>query len=53
MEDGCQANYWLLPGQCLPGEDKPEAEMDEFDRHLRELSRMYPPKTPLEDDNVF
>jgi hypothetical protein len=53
VEDGCRANYWLLPGQCLPGEDKPEAGMDEIDRHLREMSRMYPPKTPLEDDDDF
>jgi hypothetical protein len=36
VEDGRQANYWLLPGQLLPGEDKPEAEMDEIDRWLKE-----------------
>ncbi len=40
-----------VPGQRLPGEDRPEAEMDEIDRQLQELSRLYPPKTPLEDDD--
>ncbi len=51
MEDGRGVTYWLLPGQRLPGEDRPEAEMDEIDRQLQELSRLYPPKTPLEDDD--
>ena len=50
-KDGRQVNYWLLPGQRLPGEDKPEAEMDDLQRMLKELSEQYPPKTPLEDDD--
>jgi hypothetical protein len=53
VEDGVRLRYWLLPDQSLPGHDKPEAEMDEIDRQLREMSRMYPPKTPLEDENEF
>jgi hypothetical protein len=51
MEDGRQVTYWLLPGQCLPGEDKPEAEMDPLLRRLKELEEAYPPPTPLEDDD--
>jgi hypothetical protein len=53
VENGIRASYWLLPGQRLPGEDKPDAEMDEIDRQLREMSQMFPPKTPLEDDDDF
>ena len=49
-EDGRNVTYWLLPGQRLSGEDKPEVEMDDIDRQLEELSRMYPPRTPLDDD---
>ena len=51
QEDGRNVTYWLLPGQRLPGEDKPEAEMDDWDRTLKEPSEQYPPKTPLEDDD--
>ena len=50
-EDGREVTYWLLSGQRLPGEDKPEAEMDPLERRLKELVEMYPPKTPLEDDD--
>jgi hypothetical protein len=50
-EDGRNVTYWLLPGQRLPGEERRDPEMEEFDRHLEELNRMYPPKTPLEDDD--
>ncbi|HKI38513.1 MAG TPA: AAA family ATPase [Gemmataceae bacterium] len=53
MEDGRRVNWWLLPGQVLPGEDKPEEEMDEIERRLKELSEMFPPRTPLEDDDDF
>ena len=42
-EDGRQVTYWLLRGQRLPGEDKPEAEMDEWQRILNELSEQHPP----------
>jgi hypothetical protein len=51
LEDGRRANYWLLPDQALASHDKPEAEMDDVDRHLKMLSDLYPPKTPLEEDD--
>ena len=38
------------PGQSLPGHDKPEAEIDDFELRLKQMSEMFPPKTPLEDD---
>jgi hypothetical protein len=50
-EDGRQVTYWLLHGQRLPDEDKPEAEMDDWERTLKELSEQFPPQTPLEDDD--
>jgi hypothetical protein len=50
-EDGRNITYWLLPGQRLPVGDRRDAEMDEFDRQLRELCEQFPPKTPLEDDD--
>jgi hypothetical protein len=50
MEDGRRVNYWLLHGQAPPGQDRPEEEMDDFDRRLKELSEMFPPTTPLDDD---
>ncbi|HKI36420.1 MAG TPA: AAA family ATPase [Gemmataceae bacterium] len=52
MEDGRRVNYWLLHGQGLPGEEKPEEEMDELERQLKKLGEMYPPTTPLEDDDL-
>ena len=51
MEEGRRVNYWLLPGQTMVGHGKAEEEMDEIDRQLKALSEMYPPKTPLEDDD--
>jgi hypothetical protein len=51
MEDGRRVNYWLLPGQTLIGHGKVEEEMDEWERRLKEMSAMYPPKTPLEDED--
>jgi hypothetical protein len=52
-EDGRQVTYWLLYGQRLPGEDKPDAGWDDLQRKLREVEEQYPPRTPLEDDDDF
>jgi hypothetical protein len=53
VEDGRRVHYWLLPGQTMTGHGKAAEEMDEIDRQLRELSEMYPPRTPLERDDDF
>jgi hypothetical protein len=49
MEDGRRVNYWLLPGQSLVGHGQAVEELDEVDLQLRELERLYPSRTPLED----
>jgi hypothetical protein len=51
MEDNRRVTYWLLPGQALPGHDKPEEEMDVIERALKDMREKYPPKTPLERDD--
>jgi hypothetical protein len=50
-EDGRNVTYWVLPGQRLLFEDKPEAEMDDWDRTVKKLNEQFPPRTPLEDDD--
>ena len=45
-----QTNYWLLPGQTLEGIVPHGRELDEWDRKIAELEKMYPPASPFEDE---
>jgi hypothetical protein len=45
--DGQPVSYWLLHGQELPADLG-----DELQRMLAELERQFPPRTPLEEDDL-
>jgi hypothetical protein len=42
-------NYWLLPGQQLPKDDRPGPEASEVEDWLAPLRRQFPPATPLDE----
>ncbi len=42
-------SYWLLPGQVLPSDVKPQGEPDPVFERLRQLEEQYPPRSPLDD----
>jgi hypothetical protein len=47
--DGKPVSYWLLPGQELP---EGLSDSPEFDRLIAELERQFPPRPPLDDDDL-
>jgi hypothetical protein len=42
-------NYWLLPGQRLPGSVPPEAAPPDLEEWLAPLREQFPPLTPLDE----
>jgi hypothetical protein len=59
-EGGRRVSYWLLPGQTLPGDDRPEEEMTPAERemralaelHERDLETLYGTRRPPEEDEL-
>jgi hypothetical protein len=47
--DGKPVSYWLLPGQELP---EGLSDSPEFDRLIAELERQFPPRPPLDDEDL-
>ncbi len=47
--DGRPVSYWLLRGQELPGGP---SGFPELDRLIAELEKQYPPRTPLDEDDL-
>jgi hypothetical protein len=46
---GKPVSYWLLPGQELPDG---LSDCPEFDRLIAELERQFPPRPPLDDEDL-
>jgi hypothetical protein len=48
-EEEKPVSYWLLPGQKLPDDSTLEPSVAQW---LADLEKQYPPRTPLEDDEL-
>jgi hypothetical protein len=42
-------SYWLLPGQSMPSDIKPQEDPDPVFERLRQLEEQYPSRSPLDD----
>ena len=49
QRDGRPVSYWLLPDQELSGDP---SDCPELDRLFADMEKQYPPRTPLDEDDL-